>query len=140
MSKVICPECIIFNMTEKKYTPRDLSIMIFMSSMLILKKISNFSIFQYYGWLVMQSIERELISFFLLRVTFHHHHHYYYLFIFQKNIMDSIHKDDPSFDADAYTSLAIVYAVFALCNWFAPSIISVSGPRIAMIIGAITYM
>ncbi|PNF26549.1 UNC93-like protein MFSD11 [Cryptotermes secundus] len=57
----------------------------------------------------------------------------------EKTILDSIHQDDDSFEGDGYTSLAVIYAVFALCNWLAPSIISVSGPRIAMLIGAITY-
>lgn len=54
--------------------------------------------------------------------------------------MESISQDDPTFSAKAYTSLAIVYAVFAVCNWFAPSVIVVTGPRIAMLIGAVTYM
>lgn len=36
-------------------------------------------------------------------------------------------------------SLAIVYAVFALSNWFAPSIIYALGPKISMVIGGITY-
>jgi len=53
--------------------------------------------------------------------------------------LDSIRQDDDSFEGDGYTSLAVIYAVFALCNWLAPSIISISGPRIAMIIGAVTY-
>ncbi|KAJ9596528.1 hypothetical protein L9F63_012470, partial [Diploptera punctata] len=35
--------------------------------------------------------------------------------------------------------LSVIYAVFAICNWLAPSIISASGPRVAMHIGAITY-
>ncbi|XP_066996163.1 UNC93-like protein MFSD11 [Anabrus simplex] len=57
----------------------------------------------------------------------------------EKTILDSIQRDDPSFTGDGYTSLAVIYAVFALCNWVTPSIISVTGPRIAMIVGAITY-
>ncbi|PSN49745.1 hypothetical protein C0J52_08485, partial [Blattella germanica] len=56
-----------------------------------------------------------------------------------KTILDSIHEDDPNFEGDGYTSLAVIYAVFAVCNWLAPSIISVSGPRVAMLIGAFTY-
>ncbi|XP_063234386.1 UNC93-like protein MFSD11 isoform X2 [Bacillus rossius redtenbacheri] len=57
-----------------------------------------------------------------------------------KTVLDSINRDDPSFTGDGYTSLAVIYAVFAVCNWVAPSIISVSGPRVAMLIGAATYM
>jgi hypothetical protein len=61
------------------------------------------------------------------------------LIFFQKTILDSIRQEDNTFEGDGYTSLAVIYAVFALCNWLAPSIISISGPRIAMIVGAITY-
>jgi len=59
--------------------------------------------------------------------------------LFQKTILDSIRQDDANFEGDGYTSLAVIYAVFAVCNWLAPSIISVTGPRITMIIGAVTY-
>ncbi|KAJ4443939.1 hypothetical protein ANN_05728, partial [Periplaneta americana] len=54
-------------------------------------------------------------------------------------ILESINAEDPSFEGDGYTSLAVIYAVFAVCNWLAPSIISVTGPKIAMLIGAVTY-
>nr|CAD7442538.1 unnamed protein product [Timema bartmani] len=36
-------------------------------------------------------------------------------------------------------SLAVIYAVFAVCNWLAPSIISLTGPKVAMLVGAVTY-
>lgn len=58
----------------------------------------------------------------------------------QKTIIDSIHNDDNEFTGDGYTSLAIIYAVFAVCNWLAPSAISLAGPKIAMIFGAVTYL
>lgn len=57
----------------------------------------------------------------------------------QKTIIDSIKQDDPSFTGDGYTSLAIVYAVFALFNWLAPPVISLFGPKVAMVFGGITY-
>lgn len=57
----------------------------------------------------------------------------------QKTILESIHKDDPSFNGDGYTSLAIIYAVFAVFNWMAPPVISVFGPKVAMVFGGITY-
>ncbi|XP_077293779.1 UNC93-like protein MFSD11 [Arctopsyche grandis] len=57
----------------------------------------------------------------------------------EKTILDSITEDYPSFEGDGYTSLAIIYAALAICNWLAPSIISVVGPRVAMVIGAVTY-
>ncbi|CAB3373110.1 Hypothetical predicted protein [Cloeon dipterum] len=57
----------------------------------------------------------------------------------EKTVLDSITSDDPSFQGDGYTSLAVIYAVLAICNWLAPSIISVTGSKVAMIVGAITY-
>ncbi|CAH0397976.1 unnamed protein product [Chilo suppressalis] len=58
----------------------------------------------------------------------------------EKTILDSISQDDSSFTGDGYTSLAIIYATLAVCNWMAPSIITITGPRGAMIIGALTYL
>ncbi|XP_034247837.1 UNC93-like protein MFSD11 [Thrips palmi] len=57
----------------------------------------------------------------------------------EQTVLDSIHADDPSFTGKGYTSLAVIYAVFAVCNWAAPSIISVIGPRAAICLGAVTY-
>lgn len=54
-------------------------------------------------------------------------------------MLNSIHKDDPDFMGDGYISLAIVYALFAICNWLAPSTLMISGPRAAMVIGSATY-
>ncbi|XP_037943508.1 UNC93-like protein MFSD11 [Teleopsis dalmanni] len=58
---------------------------------------------------------------------------------FIKTILDSIANDDENFKGDGYTSLAVIYASFALCNWLAPSFISFTGPRTAMLLGALTY-
>ncbi|KAF2897951.1 hypothetical protein ILUMI_08226 [Ignelater luminosus] len=57
----------------------------------------------------------------------------------QKTLLESIKKDDDSFNGDGYTSLAIVYAVFAVLNWLAPSVISLFGPKVAMVFGGVTY-
>lgn len=57
----------------------------------------------------------------------------------EQTVLDSMHKDDPSFTADGYTSLAIIYSVFAICNWIAPSIISFTSPKVAMVLGSIIY-
>ncbi|CAB0019156.1 unnamed protein product, partial [Nesidiocoris tenuis] len=59
--------------------------------------------------------------------------------LFQKTILDSIQKEDSSFKGDGYTSLAVIYAMLALGNWVAPSIIGSLGPRLSMVIGSITY-
>ncbi|XP_026317585.1 UNC93-like protein MFSD11 isoform X1 [Hyposmocoma kahamanoa] len=58
----------------------------------------------------------------------------------EKTILDSISQDDSSFTGDGYTSLAIIYATLAICNWMAPSVITITGPRGAMLIGATTYL
>ncbi|KAI4496510.1 hypothetical protein M0804_000320 [Polistes exclamans] len=58
----------------------------------------------------------------------------------EQTVLASIRKDDPSFNADAYTSLAILYAVFAICNWLAPSYISLTGPRVAIVTGCCCYV
>ncbi|CAH0579109.1 unnamed protein product [Chrysodeixis includens] len=58
----------------------------------------------------------------------------------EKTVLDSISHDDPSFTGDGYTSLAIIYATLAICNWMAPSIITITGPRGAMFVGGLTYL
>ncbi|KAF9806441.1 hypothetical protein SFRURICE_001236 [Spodoptera frugiperda] len=58
----------------------------------------------------------------------------------EKTVLDSISHDDPGFTGDGYTSLAIIYATLAICNWMAPSIITITGPRGAMFIGGLTYL
>lgn len=57
----------------------------------------------------------------------------------EKTVLDSISADDPTFTGDGYVSLAIIYAVFALSNWIAPPVISLVGPRSAMLGGAVAY-
>ncbi|KAF5273713.1 hypothetical protein FQA39_LY07403 [Lamprigera yunnana] len=58
----------------------------------------------------------------------------------QKTLLDSISQEDESFKGDGYTSMAIIYAVFAILNWLAPSVISIGGPKLAMIYGGVTYV
>lgn len=58
----------------------------------------------------------------------------------EKTVLTSIHEEDNSFNADAYFSLAIIYGVFATCNWLAPSYISVTGPRMAILTGSCCYV
>ena len=55
-------------------------------------------------------------------------------------MLESIKADDPSFTADGYTSLAIIYAAFAVANWIAPSVVSVLSPKWTMVIGAAPYV
>ncbi|EFN87369.1 UNC93-like protein MFSD11 [Harpegnathos saltator] len=58
----------------------------------------------------------------------------------EKTVLSSINQDNPNFTGDAYTSLAIIYAVFSICNWLAPSYISMTGPRVAILTGACCYV
>jgi len=62
-----------------------------------------------------------------------------YLHEFQQTVLNSIQQDDPSFTGDGYTSLAVIYAVFSICNWVAPSIVAVLHAKMSMIIGAVLY-
>lgn len=57
----------------------------------------------------------------------------------EKTVLDSIKKDTPGYTGDGYKSLSLIYIVFAICNWLAPSVISVLGPRLSMVVGALMY-
>ena len=46
----------------------------------------------------------------------------------------------PTYHGDGYTSLAIIYTVFAFSNWLAPSVVSVIGSKYSMMIGASLYV
>ncbi|XP_077490603.1 UNC93-like protein MFSD11 isoform X2 [Amblyomma americanum] len=59
--------------------------------------------------------------------------------LIQKVVLDSIHDEDHSYTGDGYVSLAVIYAVFAISNWLAPSVISFLGPKYTMLFGAVTY-
>ncbi|XP_027852589.2 UNC93-like protein MFSD11 isoform X1 [Aphis gossypii] len=58
----------------------------------------------------------------------------------EKTVLKSIEKEDPSFTGDGYTSLCIIYGVFALCNWLAPTIIGMIGSRKSIYLGSICYV
>ncbi|XP_003704460.1 UNC93-like protein MFSD11 [Megachile rotundata] len=58
----------------------------------------------------------------------------------EKTVLDSIKKETPNFTGEGYTSLSIIYAVLAICNWLAPSYISMTGPRAAIVTGAFSYV
>ncbi len=45
----------------------------------------------------------------------------------------------PDFNGDGFTSLAIIYLVFAFANWFAPPVVSFIGPRFTLIVGGVCY-
>ncbi|VDL61161.1 unnamed protein product, partial [Hymenolepis diminuta] len=49
-------------------------------------------------------------------------------------------EKDPSFTASGYISLSIVYASCAIFNWTSPTIVSWLKPKMAMFVGALTYL
>ncbi|EAT34452.1 AAEL013304-PA [Aedes aegypti] len=57
----------------------------------------------------------------------------------EQTVINSIKIDDPTFQGDGYTSLAVIYALLSISNWLTPSVLSKIGPKIAMLIGAFTY-
>lgn len=62
-----------------------------------------------------------------------------FILFLQKTVLESIQKDDESFNGDGYISLAIIYGVFAFCNGFAPLALKKVGSKGSIIIGSLTY-
>ncbi|KAG5888104.1 hypothetical protein JTB14_021901 [Gonioctena quinquepunctata] len=58
----------------------------------------------------------------------------------EKAILTSIAEEDDTFHGKAYYSLAIIYVVFSLFNWTAPSVISIIGPKFSMVLGGVAYL
>lgn len=59
----------------------------------------------------------------------------------QQTVVNSI-KTKPAynFTGDGYVSLCITYLTFALSNWLAPSMISLTGLKLGMFLGGLTYV
>ncbi|XP_058827381.1 UNC93-like protein MFSD11 isoform X2 [Topomyia yanbarensis] len=57
----------------------------------------------------------------------------------EQTVIDSIKYDERTFEGDGYTSLAVIYATLSISNWLIPSAMSKIGPKIAMLLGSITY-
>lgn len=58
----------------------------------------------------------------------------------QKTVLESLKDEDKSFHVDAYTALAIVYAVYACSTWIAPPIVIILGPKKSLILSATFYL
>jgi len=43
------------------------------------------------------------------------------------------------FNGNGFTCSAIIYAVFSVASWLAPSAVAIKGPKVAMIIAGVTY-
>ncbi|CAG5127832.1 unnamed protein product [Candidula unifasciata] len=56
----------------------------------------------------------------------------------EKTVLDSAAKNE-NFTGNGYTSLGILYAVFSISNWAAPSFVCFAGPRVSMFVGSLFY-
>ncbi|XP_066292334.1 UNC93-like protein MFSD11 [Branchiostoma lanceolatum] len=57
----------------------------------------------------------------------------------EETVIQSVQEEGKFDGGSGYISLAIIYTVFAVANWGAPSVVSVCGPRNSMVIGAVIY-
>ena len=55
-------------------------------------------------------------------------------------MLESVKKEDASFTGDGYTSLAIIYAVFAVVAWVSPSVVAILHAKKALFISALFYL
>lgn len=62
------------------------------------------------------------------------------VFVQQTVVNSLISRPDSDFKGNAYLSLCITYTVFALSNWLAPSIISITGVKYGMILSSTAYV
>ncbi|ODM90722.1 UNC93-like protein MFSD11 [Orchesella cincta] len=58
----------------------------------------------------------------------------------EQTVLASVRHEDPEFTGDGYVSLCIIYAVFAIGSWFAPSIVAIIGPKWGMVMSASVYL
>lgn len=52
----------------------------------------------------------------------------------QQTVLNSVKAEDPNFSGNGYVSLCIIYAVFSLGSWVAPSIVAVIRSKWSMVI------
>ncbi|XP_071797565.1 UNC93-like protein MFSD11 [Asterias amurensis] len=60
----------------------------------------------------------------------------------EQTVIESIDYDNKTsehFGGSGYYSQAIIYGVFAFSNWLAPSVVSLIGPRVTMLVSALVY-
>lgn len=84
----------------------------------------------------------NLINVLLLGVAFHLLFFSFQTSVFiQQTVVNSFKlRPHSEFTGDGYISLCITYAVFALSNWLAPSVIATTGVKYGMFLGATTYV
>jgi len=57
----------------------------------------------------------------------------------EQTVLASAKKQDPTFNGNGFISLAVIYIVFSVFNWFAPPVVALIGPKWSMFIGGIGY-
>jgi len=57
----------------------------------------------------------------------------------EQTVLASAKKQDPDFNGNGFISLAVIYIVFSVFNWFAPPIVALVGPKWSMFIGGLGY-
>lgn len=87
-----------------------------------------------------QSVTRETISIVCLGLCFMILFSAEFTMInMQKTIVSSIQDDRPEFQVDGYTLHGITYSVTCIGYWLAPSVITVIGPKLGMVVAAVGY-
>lgn len=84
----------------------------------------------------------QLVNVLLLGAAFHLIFFSFQTSVFiQQTVVNSIKiKPEYKFTGDGYVSLCITYLTFALSNWLAPSMISLTGLKHGMFLGGLTYV
>ncbi|KAL3875933.1 hypothetical protein ACJMK2_033837 [Sinanodonta woodiana] len=58
----------------------------------------------------------------------------------EKSVLDSAqHDSNGTFKGDGYISLSIIYIVFSVSNFGAPSCVALIGPKFSMLVGSVMY-
>jgi len=62
------------------------------------------------------------------------------LVIEQQTMLKSMQEEDSSFTGDGYISMALIYSFFSISNFFAPSLVSLFGPKRTLIFCSLFYI
>uniref|UniRef100_A0A1B6MDU3 UNC93-like protein MFSD11 n=1 Tax=Graphocephala atropunctata TaxID=36148 RepID=A0A1B6MDU3_9HEMI len=85
-------------------------------------------------------IDSEVLNSALLGLTFMFlYSAFYTLSNLEKLILHSVRRDDPEYGGDGFVSLSILYISFALFMWVVPPLMSVTGQKYSLCLGAIGF-
>lgn len=57
----------------------------------------------------------------------------------EQTVLAAAKEQDPNFNGDGFISLAVIYIVFSVFNWFAPPVVALIGPKWSMFLGGLGY-